>query len=398
MLLSTGLFWFLLPAAAASGWFVAKRAGDTERGGERGDERSVQLSPNYFRGLNYLLNEQPDKAIEVFIEMLDVESETVETHLALGNLFRRRGEVDRAIRIHQNLIARTNLDKGQRSLAVLELAMDYMRSGLLDRAESLFRELLDLRSYELQALQHLIDIYQQEQDWEQAIAMNRQLESQSGKSLGHVIANLYIEKAEELRRGDQADAIQIAELITKALKVDPHCVRASLMEGEVAEAEGRYDLAINAYKRVEGQDPEYLHEALHRLFYCYEKLGRLNEFTDYLKPIAERHAGITPVLILAEMAKKSGDLDRATAYISEELRHRPSLRGLDRLIEYSMVEGAGPAKDNLEVLKEFTSRLLAGRSVYKCGVCGFTGKSLHWQCPGCKNWNTVKPIHGIEGE
>ena len=164
MLLSTGLFWFLLPAAAASGWFVAKRAVDPRRD----DKRDAKLSPNYLRGLNYLLNEQPDKAIEVFIEMLDVESETVETHLALGNLFRRRGEVDRAIRIHQNLIARSNLNEDQRALAVLELAMDYMRSGLLDRAESLFRELLDLGTYELQALQHLIDIYQQEQDWDQA--------------------------------------------------------------------------------------------------------------------------------------------------------------------------------------------------------------------------------------
>ena len=203
---------------------------------------------------------------------------------------------------------------------------------------------------------------------------------------------------EELRDSPEENSAEMAELITKALKADPHCVRASLTEGAIAQSAGLLEAAIHAYKRIEGQDPEFMHEALQRLFECYKKLQRLDEFAEYLQPIAQRHAGITPVLILAEIAKNGGNVKHASAYISEELRHRPSLRGLDRMVEYSMVEAVGAAKENLEVLKEFTTRLLEDRSVYKCGVCGFTGKSLHWQCPSCKNWNTVKPIHGIEGE
>ena len=127
------LLWLLLPVAALSGWWVASRRSLARSYGRR----ATDFSSDYFEGLNYLLNEQPDKAIEVFIRMVEVDSETVDTHFALGNLFRRRGEVDRAIRIHQNLIARPTLSREQRTQALFELGADYMRAGVFDRAESL---------------------------------------------------------------------------------------------------------------------------------------------------------------------------------------------------------------------------------------------------------------------
>ena len=165
----SNLIWLLLPLAAASGWYLASRGGAHRRG------EPPTLSKDYFKGLNYLLNEQPDKAIDVFIAMLEVESDTIETQLALGNLFRRRGEVDRAIRIHQNLITHSALGDEQRSLAALELGMDYMRSGLFDRAERLFKSLLDSGTHTKKALSQLLDIYQQEQDWDKAIACAREI-------------------------------------------------------------------------------------------------------------------------------------------------------------------------------------------------------------------------------
>ena len=158
-----GLVVILLPVAALSGWYYGRKDARERINSPAG---VPGMSQDYFKGLNYLLNDRPDKAIEVFIKVLEVESETVETHLALGNLFRRRGEVDRAIRIHQNLVARPSLDKEQRALALLELGIDYMRSGLLDRAETLFKELIQTGMYERQVLRHLVDIYQQEQDWD----------------------------------------------------------------------------------------------------------------------------------------------------------------------------------------------------------------------------------------
>lgn len=389
-----GLFWLLLPVAAASGWYAARRRGQAAQ--DRDQALSGRLSLDYLRGLNYLFNEQPDKAIDVFIKMLEVEADTVETHLALGNLFRRRGEVDRAIRIHQNLIAKSTLSANQRGLAVLELGMDYMRSGLLDRAEGLFKELLDLDMHTRQALKQLVEIYQQEQDWEKAIGCADRLQTSAGVEMGSLMAQFLCEQAQESLR--QGDVERVQRLVERALNVDSRCVRASLLEGGIARAQGRWREAVRIYRRIESQDAEYLPEALGPLLDCYRALEATGEFCGYLHYLSERYAGITPVLMLAELERESRGVPAAIDYLSEELRRRPSVRGLDRLIEYSLLRADEHARNNFNMLKEFTSKLLENRPVYRCGQCGFRGKSLHWQCPGCKAWTTVKPIHGIEGE
>lgn len=385
------LLWLLLPLAAASGWWAARRS--QERDGQGG---RLRVHPEYIRGLNYVLNEQPDKAIEVFIKMLEVDSETVETHLALGSLFRRRGEVDRAIRIHQNLIARPTLSRDQRSLALLELGLDYMRSGLLDRAEGLFKELVEMGAYVHQALGHLLEIYQQEKDWQNAIATARRLEASSGESLKSMIAQFYCElAAENVALDKNKDA---TELLRRALKIDPNCVRASLIEAEMKKKEGRIDAAIKAYQRTEKQDPEYLPEVVAPLSLCYRELGKLEEFMSYLRGIVGRHGGITPSLLLAELIAEVQGEEAAIKFISRELRRRPTVRGVDRLIEYSIRKANGEIRDNLQTIKELTASLIGGSPVYKCIQCGFKAKRFHWKCPSCRNWNSVKPVHGVEGE
>ena len=164
------------------------------------------LGADYFRGINYVLNEQPDKAIEAFIRVLEVDSETAETHLALGRLYRQRGEVDRAIRIHQNLIARETLQLGQRHAALLELGRDYSTAGLLDRAEAVYAELVESDGYQVQALQQLTEIYEQEKDWDRAVSTVRRLEQATGRSLAPVIAQYYCERAERSRLERSPDA------------------------------------------------------------------------------------------------------------------------------------------------------------------------------------------------
>ncbi|MGB0713705.1 MAG: tetratricopeptide repeat protein, partial [Gammaproteobacteria bacterium] len=183
--------WFVLPLAMVVGWVIGRRGGTTR---PKGDEACFDT--RYFQGLNYVLNEQPDKAIEVFIKMVEVDSDTVETHFALGSLFRRRGEVDRAIRLHQNLIARPNLDRGQRAQALLELGRDYMLAGLFDRAENLFRELVDARFHIRQAYENLVAIYEQEKDWDNAIKAARNLEGRVPRDMRPVIAQFHCEKAD----------------------------------------------------------------------------------------------------------------------------------------------------------------------------------------------------------
>ncbi|MDE2315234.1 MAG: tetratricopeptide repeat protein, partial [Xanthomonadaceae bacterium] len=175
------MHWYALPPLAvlafALGWWASRRA-SARRSGAAVNE----LSSDYFRGLNYLLNEEQDKAIEVFLKLAEYNRDTVETHLALGNLFRRRGEVDRAIRLHQHLVSRPNLSEPAKTVALLELGEDYMRAGLLDRAEALFDDLVAMDAHAPSALRHLIAIYQHERDWNKAIEHARRLEAMTGEN------------------------------------------------------------------------------------------------------------------------------------------------------------------------------------------------------------------------
>ena len=354
------------------------------------------LRSNYFKGINYLLNEQPDKAIEAFIEVLEVDSETVETHLALGNLYRRRGEVDRAIRIHQNLIARPSLVAQQRSEALLELGHDYLSAGLLDRAENLLQELVDDGSYRVQALRQLIDIYEQEKDWEKAIDSANKLQKATGNQLGAVIAHYHCELAERYRQTD--DAGQALEMVNKALDTHTACVRASLLEGDILTDMDEHESAIHAYQRVEKQDADYVPETIERMRGCFDALGRSEEMDSYLVRLMDRYGWITPMLALADLKRERDGARGAIEFMSEQLRRRTSVRGLDRLLEFECEEADNGHGEYVAILKNLTSELMSDRPVYKCLHCGFPGKLLHWQCPSCKHWNTIKPIQGVEGE
>ncbi|OUD14333.1 lipopolysaccharide assembly protein LapB [Thioflexithrix psekupsensis] len=385
------LLWLLLPIAAASGWFAARRSFL-----EQSARSNNHLSLDYFRGLNYLLNEQPDKAIDVFIKLIDVDSDTVETHLALGALFRRRGEVDRAIRIHQNLIARPTLNTEQRSQALLELGQDYFCAGLLDRAEDLLLQLTHSPIHQLRAYYQLLDIYQQEHDWDKAIHTARQLSQVCGESLHPVIAQYHCEQADYWRQ--QHDLNRTHQALAQALHVDPNCVRASLLEGELSLQTADYPRAITAFKRVEQQDPDYLSEVIEPLQQCYEQLQQTDQFADYLNGLLKQYNGITPMLVMAKILKQQQGDQHAADFIVKQLHRCPSIRGLDHLLDLALMRAGNITHDHLLLLKDMTKQLLRNKPIYKCGHCGFTGKTLHWQCPSCKQWNTVKPIQGIDGE
>lgn len=385
------LLWFLLPVAAASGWLLARRAPVRST-------RSIGsgMRQAYFKGLNHLLNEQPDKAIEVFIKILEEDSETVETHLALGNLFRRRGEVDRAIRIHQNLIARPSLERSQRAQALSELGQDYMRAGLLDRAESIFQELMGMREHADAARHHLQDIYQQEKDWDHAISVTRSLTALPESERRLLIGQFYCELAEEaLARGDRRGARQ---MIRRALTGDPQCVRASLLAGDMEARNGDWKSAINYYRRVEHQNLDYLPEVLAPLKTCYTHLGDHAGYVDYLRRLQQRYQGMSVLLALAEEIREGEGEAQATTYLVERLRKKPSVRGLDWLLKINLNHAEGKSKDNLEILKQITHALLERKPAYKCTRCGFSAKALHWQCPGCRSWSSIRQIQGVEGE
>jgi lipopolysaccharide assembly protein B len=385
------LLFLLLPLAALSGWYAGRRGSARHTG-----QKVSRLSTTYFRGLNYLLNEQPDKAIEVFLQIAEVDKRTVETHFALGNLFRRRGEVDRAIRVHQNLIARAELSDDQKTQAVLELGEDYMRAGLLDRAETLFSDLVRLDSTAPQALRHLIAIYQQERDWEKAIHHAHRYEATSGEPMGKLIAQFHCERAEQMRQ--QGDLASVRSALMEAYSVEANCVRAGIIEGHIELAEGNDHAASRVFERVARTDPEVLPEILKPLMESYERRGETHRARAFLREMLERYPGVSPMLALSRLIEQEDGREAALEFLTGQLRQRPSVRGQGALIELSLADDDPPEREVLLALRQLTHQLVAGAPAYRCGRCGFGARSHHWQCPSCKNWGSIKPIHGVAGE
>ncbi|EKE00661.1 MAG: hypothetical protein ACD_21C00296G0008 [uncultured bacterium] len=384
------LLLLLLPVAAISGWYAGYRH-------KKSTENNSGIIPHdYFLGLNYLINEQPDKAVDVFIKMLEVNTDTVETHLALGNLFRRRGEVDRAIRIHQNLIARPQLARKQRMQALFELAQDYLRAGVLDRAERLFLELIELDGDVVNSLNCLINIYQQQKDWQQSISTAKKLESVSKVNMDSAIAHYYCELAEQSRYDHRIN--QAHEYLKEALHYDKHCARASIILGKIFIEEGEYRQAIQSFRRVHDQDAEYISEVVASLADCYKQINREEEFVDYLFERIAENPRIYFILAMADHIRDNQGDAAAIEYLSKQSHRCLSMRGLERMLNL-YINSVDPAmKDQLLLLKEFIDKLAENKPVYRCVHCGFSGKKLYWQCPSCKRWNSVKPIHGLEGD
>jgi lipopolysaccharide biosynthesis regulator YciM len=384
------LLLLLLPVAAISGWYAGYRHKKTIE-----IDLSV-VQDDYFLGLNYLINEQPDKAVDVFIKMLEVNSDTVETHLALGSLFRRRGEVDRAIRIHQNLIARPQLDRKQRIQALFELAQDYLRAGVLDRAERLFLELIELEGDIISSLNNLINIYQQQKDWQQAIATAKKLSSLSNININNAIAHYYCELAEQLHHDHRNQ--QAHEYLKEALSYDKHCTRASIILGKFFIESGEYKQAIHAFLHVYEQNAEYMSEVIVLLADCYKKISCEEEFVGYLSKYIAENPRICFVLAMTDyICDKQGDM-AAIEYLSNQSHRLLSMRGLRRMLGLYINSVDPDTKDKLLLLKEFIDKLSEHKPIYRCTHCGLAGKQLYWQCPGCKRWNSVKPIHGLEGD
>jgi lipopolysaccharide assembly protein B len=385
------LFWLLLPIAAASGWYWARR--DEKK---TSTIRVNRLSADYFRGLNYLLNEEQDKALEVFLAIEDSDSDTVETQLALGNLFRRRGETERAIRIHQALIQRAGISEGQRAQALYELGQDYMKAGLLDRAEVQFTDLLKQGFLVDAAARELLKMYEQEREWDRAIETLERMSQAQSPAVLKLKAQFHCELATLAVNRGQADAALAS--VAHALRADPRCVRASILAGQIYEGQGDFERAREAYRAVLEQDLDYVPEVLAPLKRCFVALGDVAGFDALLDPLIGRYRGVSPILARTRLIEDRESGESAQHYLISQLRERPSVKGLSTLIGLSLNGASDETRDNLTLLKSLTQELSRNQSVYRCVRCGFGSKSLHWQCPSCKSWTTCKPVRGVAGE
>ncbi len=395
------LWWLLvLPLFFGFGWLAA-----------RIDIRHVvsesrALPRSYFTGLNFLLNEQPDRAIEAFLEAARIDPETVELHFALGSLFRRRGETDRAIRVHKHLLDRdaslSQLTEEQRLHALAELGQDYLKAGLLDRAEEAFLKLRGSPGTkgDEEALRNLLEIYQQEKDWEKAIAIAEQMPGHAEHLWQKQIAEFQCELAASDLLNGRLDAAR--QRLDAALTTNRRCVRATLMQGELeakvsagetasGDTGAHLEKALSIWQGIEQQNPVYLSLVAEKMMVAFRALGREAAGIDLLRGYLERHASLDllDAVFQAELAVRGPEA--AYVLVRDELRRNQTLLGLDKLLEAQIRLAPQEKRADLELVKNLIHNHTRRVARYRCEDCGFKARQFHWRCPACGGWETFPP-------
>lgn len=386
------LLFLLLPVAAAYGWYMGRRSAQQDK-----QQEASRLSRDYVAGVNFLLSNQQDKAVDLFLDMLKEDSGTVEAHLTLGNLFRSRGEVDRAIRIHQALMESASLTYDQRLLAVQQLGRDYMAAGFYDRAEEMFSQLVDETDFRVGALQQLLIIHQATSDWPKAIEVAERLVKLGKDRQRMEIAHFYCELALQAMSSDDLD--RAMNLLKKGEAADRQSARVSIMMGRIYMAKGEYGKAVGFLQRVIEQDKELVSETLEMLEACYAQLKQPEAWAEYLKRCVEENTGAVAELYLSDVIEHDEGGEVAQLYINRQLQRHPTMRVFHRLMDFHLNEAEeGRAKDSLMVLRDMVGEQIRTKPRYRCHKCGFTAHALYWHCPSCRAWSSVKPIRGLDGQ
>ena len=377
-------FWWLLafPIFFALGWIAARI--DIKHL----VRESRTLPHSYFKGLNLLLNEQQDQAIEAFIEAVRVDPHTIELHFALGSLFRRRGEIDRAIRMHQNLVDREDLAQEQRLLALAELGSDYLKAGLLDRAEEVF---LKLRGTSLDetALKSLLEIYEQEKEWLKAIEIADRFPDHSGHLWQKEVANFHCElAAQELARSLPEPA---RAHLARALDTNRKCVRANILLGDLEAADGNLPAAVAAWQKIEQQNPIYLALVAGRIMDAYRRQGREQQAVQLLRGYLERHPSLDLLDTVFQSELELVGPQSAYQLVRDELRRNPTLLGLDKLLEAQLIVTPPDRRADVELMKNLIHGHTRRVARYRCDECGFKARQFYWRCPACGGWEAYPP-------
>ena len=350
---------------------------------------SKTLPHSYFKGLNFLLNEQPDKAIDTFIEIVQLDPETAELHFALGNMFSRRGEIDRAIRVHQNLLSRSDLPQKQRELALFELGNDFLRGGLLDRSEEAFEKLLKTQ-HAPQAQRALLEIYQRLKEWQRAIEA---AQAMKGGNWQKEIAQFYCELAQQALEAGQPD--KALPMLEQALVANALNVRANILLGDALSAQGNVEGALQAWRRIEQQSLPHMALVAQRVMDACQSLGRGQQGFDLLKTYMMQHPSIDLLEVMFKSQVELQGADAAYQLVLEELRRAPNLLGLDKLLEARLLV-VGDELDELNMVRDLVRGYAQKMARYQCSHCGFKSRQFYWQCPGCNLWETYPPRRSEE--
>ncbi|WP_035054105.1 lipopolysaccharide assembly protein LapB [Andreprevotia chitinilytica] len=379
-------FWWLIafPVFFGLGWLAAR----VDIKHVLSETRSLPAS--YFKGLNFLLNGETNRAVDVYVDIARHHAETVELQFTLGHLFRRRGELERAIRMHQKLLTRRDLNAVQRQQAQFELAQDFMKAGLFDRAETILTELANT-DYARQARTELLAVYQQEKDWPKAIETARQLRDDS-HNYQHEIAQFYCELAAQAHtRSHTEEALGFLE---QALEANRQCARARLILGEIAYAAGDHQAAIDHWLQLEMQDPLYLALAARQLLAAYEALGQSEEGTTLLLRLLQQYPELDVLDLAYERMLAQRGLDAAYAFVRERLQTHPTMPSLRKVLEAHMLVAPDEQKAELDIIVKLLNDATREQTMYFCNHCGFKAKQYFWHCPACTAWEAFAPVRG----
>lgn len=382
--------WWLvfIPMFFSLGWLAA-RLDRRSNGEEQG-----KLPASYFRGVNFLLSEQPDKAIDAFLEVASVDTNTVELHFALANLFRKKGEIDRAIRVHQFLTTREQIEPADRERATFELGVDFLRAGILDRAENCFVSLAD-SALKAESARQLLELYELEKAWDRAILQARQLLDYGADIPAGDIAHFYCELAAQDLLAGQLE--QARKNLQSALQTHPANVRASLMLGEICFDQGAFEEAIAQWRSAERQNPWYLPLVGPKMWDAFKRLNLRHEGIEAIREYCRQYPSIDLLLVLVEAVEDLDGPVAAFALLRQEVRARPSLMGLDKLLERQLQGAMDDERGkDLQLTRELIARHTQRLERYRCQSCGFQARKFYWQCPGCAGWDSIVPRRAEE--
>ncbi len=373
-MLETLALWLLLPLGIALGIALGR------------NPRSALADSEMLAGLT-LAQDNPDRAIAALTKALERDPAAAELNLTLGALFRKRGEIDRALRLHENVLSQPELKPDTRALALYELGQDCVKAGLLDRAEEALKKAAQHPAFDALAYEQLLPIHEQLGEWQQATEVAERLASLKGQSYATVCAHYLLEMADESRQ--QGDTAQAMKLARRALETDVACVRANLFLGQLHEAAQSWQESLAAYARVPAQDARFLAEvipAVERVCATSAQPQALQDFLDHL----ETHHGLDSAVWLAR-AQLIGDSDAQASYLAIKLAQKPSWRGLIQFLGLPTAQQAGLLSAPVQSFRAALTTLLQRRPHYLCSHCGFTPSLLFWRCPSCKQWGTVAP-------
>ncbi|QDP01123.1 lipopolysaccharide assembly protein LapB [Thalassotalea sp. PS06] len=386
------LLFLLLPVAVGYGWFMGRNSIK-----QKDHNAKESLSIKYSTGLNYLLSNQQDKAIDYLLEALKHEDDTVEAHFAMANLFRRRGELDRALKVHEYLVRQPMLSDQEKQQAAFELGRDFHSAGLFDRAEKMFLKLTKTPTYGNKSLSYLLQIYLSTKDWKKGIKLEKVIRKSKDKKLNHSLANFYCELAELAMQDDEY--IKELELLEHALVLNPNSSRAKVTMAKVYENSEQYNEACRCYQEIFLQDQEFFPDVIDKMRACYMNSDHQDEFYPFIKEVFEKTGSSTALITYLEYLQQQHSPEKAVEYLLSALHRRPTIRGFKHFVKMQINEdNPQTQQESLDVIKELVTAYLKLRPRYSCRNCGFNSTVHYWSCPSCHDWEQIKPVRGLEGE